>query len=105
MRMCRCGNRGIGHLEAALTIGIGIIGSGGMGLTWAEGIRTSASDARLVAVWGGSRSEILATQFGAAPELTLTGLLQRPDVDAVVIASPLGTHCEYVVPAARAGRH
>src|SRR4051794_37212024 len=88
-----------------MTVGIGIIGSGGMGLTWAEVATRVPEGARVVAIWGGSGAVALAAQYHAEAEPSLRALLARPDVDAVIIASPLVTHAEYVVAAARAGKH
>lgn len=88
-----------------MTLGIGLVGSGGMGLTWAEVVVRHATDARLAAIWGGSRASGLAARYGVPAESSLTALLARRDVDAVVVASPLATHAGYVVAAAAAGKH
>jgi myo-inositol 2-dehydrogenase/D-chiro-inositol 1-dehydrogenase len=86
-------------------LGIAIVGSGGMGLTWAEVVARRTPDANLVAVWGGTRAAELARAYGCSAAPSLDALLGRPDVDAVIIASPLVTHCDYVIRAAAAGRH
>ena len=88
-----------------MTVRIGIIGSGGMGRTWAEAAARYAPDCRLTAIAGGSRASALAASRGVAAEPSVEALLARPDVDAVVIATPQPTHCEYVLAAAAAGKH
>ncbi len=86
-------------------IRFGITGSGYMGRTHAEAIRYNSSSADLVAIWGGSRASGLAQQYGAAFEPTLEGLMRRPDVDAVVIATPHQMHFKEVMLALEAGKH
>jgi predicted dehydrogenase len=86
-------------------IGIGIIGSGYMGRTYAECVARYNRDARLVAIAGGSRAPGLAADYGVAAEGSLETLLERNDVDAVIITSPQSAHCEQTVQAAQAGKH
>ena len=84
----------------------GVIGSGFMGRTWA-GVMThhvAPEDARLVAVAGGRGAAALAADMGVPTE-TVDGLLARPDIDAVVVATPVPAHRPLVEAAARAGRH
>lgn len=66
--------------------------------------------AKLVAVVSGNRRKAgrLAAEFGAKASYTYdeyTQCLQNPEVQAVFIATPNGTHQEYAVRAAEAGRH
>ena len=93
------------HTRVQETLRVGLIGSGGMGLTWAEVVDRYTPGASLVALWGGSRAEGLAAQYGCDVESSLGALLARQDIDAVVIASPLATHRDYVVAAAAARKH
>jgi len=86
-------------------IGIGIIGSGFMGLTYSETITKYCPGARLVAVAGGSRAADLAKQYGAIFEESPDRLIRRDDIDAVIIATPHHTHAEYALAAARAEKH
>ena len=86
-------------------LGVGILGSGYMGRTYAFGLREINHDARLVAVAGGTRAGQLATDYGAALEDTPEALIRRPDVDAVIIATPHSTHLPLTLRAAAAGRH
>lgn len=84
---------------------IGIIGSGFMGRTHAEAFAKYTSGARLVAVAGGSRAEELAGEYGIDADPTVTSLLERSDIDAVVITTPQSVHAEQVLAAARYKKH
>ncbi len=84
---------------------IGIIGSGFMALTYSEAIAHHVKDAKLIAVGGGSRASTLAESYGVAAEPSVDALLNRPDIDAVVITSPDQNHCEQTVAAAAKGKH
>jgi predicted dehydrogenase len=74
------------------TIGIGMVGSGFMGLTYSEVVSRHASGATLVAVTGGSRAAPLAADYGVPAEASLDSLLARPDVQAVILATPDQLH-------------
>jgi predicted dehydrogenase len=94
------------HLEdPAVSIGFGIIGSGMMGATYAEALRTQTPSARLVAVAGGRRAPALAERYGVPAEAHPDELLARADVDAVVIATPHTTHRPLALAAAAARKH
>lgn len=84
-------------------IGVGIIGSGFMGRTWAETTRLNAGT-RLVAVAGGTRAPGLAADYGVAA-LDIATLLAHPEVDLVLLASPPLSHPEQAIAAANAGKH
>jgi len=86
-------------------IRIGIIGSGFMGRTHAEAFAAYAHGARLVAVSGGSRSAELARDYSIDAEGSVTSLLERTDVDAVVIATPQSVHAAQVIAAAQYHKH
>src|SRR5438105_1940344 len=86
-------------------VGIGMVGSGFMGLTYSEAITRHVSGAKLVAVAGGTRSAKLAGDYGVPAEETVERLLARPDVDAVVLATPDQVHANLAVQAAAAGKH
>lgn len=88
-----------------MTIGFGIIGTGMMGSTYAEALRAQAPSGRLVAVAGGKRAGALAAEYGVPAEASPDALLARPDVDAVVIATPHTTHLPLARAAAAAGKH
>jgi predicted dehydrogenase len=84
---------------------IGMIGSGFMGLTYSEAIANHVRGAKLIAVGGGSRATTLAESYGVPAEPTVEALLDRADVDAVIITSPDQNHCEQTIQAAAKGKH
>ncbi|MFV2068208.1 MAG: Gfo/Idh/MocA family protein [Pirellulales bacterium] len=86
-------------------VGIGIIGSGFMGRTYAETIAKYCKRAHLVGVTGGSRAKGLASDYSIALEPTVDALVRRDDVDAIFIATPHHTHAEQALAAAHAGKH
>ena len=88
-----------------MTIGIGMVGSGFMSLTYAHGISNLVPDGRLVAIEGGHRVGEFAERFGLAVEPNLEALLARDDIEMVFIGTPTQTHRDQVIAAARAGKH
>jgi predicted dehydrogenase len=88
-----------------VTIGFGIIGTGMMGSTYAEALRTQVPHGRLVAVAGGSRAPALAGSYGVEAMPSVDALLARGDVDVVVIATPHTTHLPLALAAASARKH
>ena len=87
------------------SVGIGIVGSGAMARTYVRGIAHLVEGARTVAIHGGSGAPTLSAEFGMPVEPTFAGLLARPDVDAVLLASPTQIHRDQVLEAAAAGKH
>ena len=85
-------------------LGVGIVGSGFMGRTYAETIAKYCTQAQVKAVTGGSRAEKLAADYGVACESSLDSLLGRADVDVVFITTPHEVHAQQAVAAARAGK-
>jgi predicted dehydrogenase len=88
-----------------MTFGFGLIGSGNMGLVYAEALATQAPAGRLVAITGGSRAVTLAAEYGVPADASVDDLLARADVDAVIVATPHTTHLPYTRAAAEAGKH
>ena len=84
---------------------VGIIGSGFMGRTNAETVARYLEDAELVAIAGGTRAPQLATEYRAAYEPTVAQLLERPDIDAVLISTPHAEHAWQTIQAAENGKH
>ena len=76
-----------------------------MGRTHAEAIRHLDSAATLVAVWGGSRAPGLAEQCGIACESGMEALVRRPDIDAIVVATPHHLHAAEAQLALELGKH
>lgn len=88
-----------------MTVGIGMIGSGFMGLTYSEAIARHVRGARLVAVAGGKRGAELAKDYGVWHAPSVEALLARDDVEAVVLATPDQNRRELTLAAAAAGKH
>ncbi len=87
------------------TVGVGMVGSGFMGLTYSEVVARHAQGCRLVAITGGRRAEQLAADYGVPAEASPEALLARPDVDAVVLATPDQDRPALTKLAAAAGKH
>lgn len=87
------------------TVGIGMIGSGFMGLTYSEVVARHAVGCRLVAITGGRRAAKLAEEYSVAAEPSPQALLARDDVQAVVLATPDQDRLELTKLAAAAGKH
>jgi predicted dehydrogenase len=87
-----------------MAVRIGVIGTGLMGGIHARAAQ-DAPAAELVAVAGGSRAAGLGARLGVPAEASPDALLDRPDIDAVVIATPHTSHLPLVRAAAATGRH
>jgi predicted dehydrogenase len=87
-----------------MSIGFGLIGSGFMNHTYAECLAKHVPGAHLVAVAVGSRAGPLAAEYGVPVEPSAEALVARPDVDAVIIATPHSTHLPLTRVAAAAGK-
>ena len=70
------------------SVGIGMIGSGFMGITYSEAVANHARGCHLVAIAGGRRAPALAADYEVPAEADVDALLARDDVDAVVLATP-----------------
>ncbi len=89
-----------------MTVRFGMIGAGQMAHIHAVAIaEQEPGEARLVAVTSGTRAPALAAEFGAQAEPSIEALLNRQDIDAVVIATPHTAHLPNVLAAAAAGKH
>lgn len=86
-------------------IGIGMVGSGFMGLTYSETLARHTRGARLAAITGGKRGAALAAEFGVPHCSTYDELLERPDVVGVILATPDQERLELTRRAAAAGKH
>lgn len=87
------------------TLGIGIVGAGFMGQTYARTIAMLVKGARLIAVAGGTRAPKLAQEYGVDAEDSIESLVRRSDVDLVCIATPHAGHGREGLIAAQAGKH
>ena len=86
-------------------VGVGIVGSGFMGLTYSEVVARHARGCRLSAIFGGKRAANLANEYGVPHEASIDSLIARSDVDAVVLATPDQDRVELTRKAAAAGKH
>jgi len=86
-------------------VGIGIIGSGFMGRTYAETISKYCKRAAVKAVAVGSRAEQLAKDYSIDLETSVDSLVAREDISAVFITTPHHVHAEEAIAAAGAGKH
>ncbi|MFN6105412.1 MAG: Gfo/Idh/MocA family protein [Planctomycetaceae bacterium] len=87
------------------SLGIGMVGSGFMGLTYSEVLAKHIPGAHLAAVTGGKRAAALAADYGVPHAATYEELLARPDVAGVVLATPDQNRLELTRAAAAAGKH
>jgi UDP-N-acetyl-2-amino-2-deoxyglucuronate dehydrogenase len=87
------------------TLGIGIIGAGFMGQTYARAIATQVRGAAVRAIAGGSRVDHLAAEYGAAAEPSVEALLARDDLHLLCIATPHALHGAQGLAAVQAGKH
>lgn len=88
-----------------MDIGVGMIGSGFMGLTYSEALAKHVRGARLAAVAGGKRAAQLASDYGVPAEKSTDALLARQDVHAVILATPDQDRLDLTRKAAAAGKH
>jgi predicted dehydrogenase len=86
-------------------VGVGIVGSGFMGLTYSEVVARHAAGCRLVAVAGGRRAPKLAEDYGVTAESSVDSLFARDDIQAVVLATPDLDRLQLTKKAAAAGKH
>lgn len=88
-------------------IRFGLIGAGRMGKVFANTLTFAVSEVDLVAVAdpNGEAVDEVAARFHISQKFKdYHELLSKDDIDAVVIASPTGTHAEVVTAAAQAGK-
>lgn len=87
-------------------VGFGILGAGNIAQIHAAAIQALPS-ARLVGFHATqpARAEALAARFGGIASTDLDAFLSHPDLDAVTICTPSGTHAELGQRAAAAGKH
>ncbi|MDQ3410584.1 MAG: inositol 2-dehydrogenase [Chloroflexota bacterium] len=89
------------------TIGFGIVGLGRIGWLHAEHIAGAVPGARLVAaaVDEAQRRELEASGRAPCPLVAdVADLVARPDVEAVIVASPSSLHHDHIIEVARAGK-
>ena len=84
---------------------MGIVGSGHMGRTYSHCLRYHNTGVKLVAISGGSRGPKLASDFEIEFIPEYTHMLERDDIDAVLLATPHSVHAEQTILAAKFGKH
>ncbi len=88
-------------------LGIAVIGAGYWGPNLVRNFRNSP-DWDLVAVCDldpGRAERVIGGRSTISAETDVSKVLERPDVDAVAIATPARTHAELAIAALRAGKH
>ena len=82
-----------------------MVGSGLMAGVFGTAFKDDTRNTRLVGVTGGRRASSFAGQNGIEHLATFEEMLARPDIDALVLATPHSTHFPQAVAAAKAGKH
>ena len=84
-----------------------VIGVGVIGTAHARRLAGGVAGTTLVAVADENpdRAQAIATELGVDAARSVPHLLDRPDIDAVVVAVPSGLHAAVAVAALEAGRH
>jgi predicted dehydrogenase len=81
----------------------GLIGCGEIGRLRAQGLKQASR--RLVAVSDLDMERASAVAAGAAVEKDWRRLIDRDDVDAIIVSTPPSLHAEMTIAACRAGKH
>jgi myo-inositol 2-dehydrogenase/D-chiro-inositol 1-dehydrogenase len=86
---------------------VALVGAGRIARLHAENIASRVARLRLVAVADplAEARDSLARDMGCEPVAEWHELLERPDVEAVLLCSPSGLHAEQIEEAAAAGKH
>lgn len=92
-------------MSADAPYGVGVVGSGFMGRTWAQVVSRHVDRARLVGVTTGRRAPALAADYGCELFASLDEMLERDDINVVVLATPPHVHADEAVRASAAGKH
>jgi len=83
----------------------GIVGSGLMAGVYANAFKDDTKNTRLVAVTAGARAPGFAEKHGIEHIPTFEAMIARPDIDAVVLATPHSAHFPEAIAAAKARKH
>lgn len=86
------------------TVGYAVVGTGYFGAELGR-IMKEQGGARIVCVLDPENAETIAAELGCEVETNLDALCARPDVDAVIVATPNYLHKEPVLAAARHGKN
>ena len=82
------------------TVGYAIVGTGYFGAELGRIMKTKEG-AKIVAVYDPENGAAIAAELGCDNESSLESICARPDVDAVIVATPNYLHKEPVLEAAR----
>ena len=82
------------------TVGYAIVGTGYFGAELGRIMKTK-EEAKIVAVYDPENGAAIAAELGCDNESSLESICARPDVDAVIVATPNYLHKEPVLEAAR----
>jgi predicted dehydrogenase len=87
-------------------LGIGLIGAGAIADLHAKAINQLDS-AKLVGIWDINRetTKTKASWYHCQSFDAAQDLCNSPEVDAILVLTPMEFHCEYVIMAAKAGKH
>jgi predicted dehydrogenase len=88
-----------------MSVGFGIVGSGLMAGVYANALADDTQNTRFVGVAMGSRAPGLAAQYGVEHIESFEAMLARPEIDAVILATPHSVHLPETLAAAKAGKH
>ena len=89
-----------------MALGVGVIGTGGMGGRHLENLDARAGQASVVAVMDTDAARLakVADTFQAVPHRETQALIDDPNVEAILIASPDSTHAELALACIAAGK-
>jgi predicted dehydrogenase len=87
------------------SIGVGMIGSGFMGLTYGHCLKAHVEGAHLGGITGGTRAGKLGSDLEVNADESIDAMLARSDIDAVIVATPDQCRLEITAKAAAAGKH
>jgi myo-inositol 2-dehydrogenase/D-chiro-inositol 1-dehydrogenase len=96
----------MGVTTSQKTVRIGVIGTGRIGRMHADLLARQVPGAAVTAVQDAAAdvARDVAGTLGVVAAASAQDLIAAPDVDAVAICSPTGTHAELIIEAARAGK-
>lgn len=94
------------HDNGGMSIRVGVIGAGNIGTSHARDLAFAVSGARVSAIYDAdpARANLVAQEVGARACATVDELIESPDVDAILIASPDDAHASQVLACLAVGK-